>query len=461
MAPLETTEPTPHLRCLAVSNLLAMVPHLTTSLTGPLLDLEKKILDARPSIERWFRTKWMTERPPFYTSVDLRNSGFKLAPVDTNLFPGGFNNLNPEFMPLCIQAAMTAVQRVCPDKQRFLLIPENHTRNLFYLSNVAAIQRILTGAGLDVRIGSLLPEITAATTLDLPNGEKLTLEPITRVGNKLMIEGFDPCAIILNNDLSAGVPEILKGLSQPVVPPLHAGWTTRRKTLHFHAYDSVAEEFAKLIGIDPWFINPIFSQCGKVNFSAQEGEECLAENVAAVLGEVQAKYAQYGITEKPFVIVKADAGTYGMGILTARSPDDVRGLNRKERNKMAVVKEGLEVNEVIIQEGVHTLENLNGAVAEPVVYMMDAFVVGGFYRVNTERGVDENLNSRGMSFVPLAFETDCHSPDCAGWPDAPPNRFYTYGVVARLAMLAASRELEKLAPALSADAKPIAVAATN
>ena len=422
-----------------------MVPHLTTSLTGPLLELEKKILDSMPTIERWFRGQWSENVLPFYTSVDLRNSGFKLAPVDTNLFPGGFNNLNPEFMPLCVQAAMLAVQKICPDKQRFLLIPENHTRNLFYLSNVAAIQRILTRAGLDVRIGSLLPEITSPTALDLPNGEKLLLEPIRRVGNRLMLDGFDPCAILLNNDLSAGVPALLKNLEQPVVPPLYAGWTTRRKTLHFHAYDRVAENFAKIIGIDPWFINPVFSQCGRVNFSASEGEECLAANVEAVLTETQAKYNEYGIKEKPFVIVKADAGTYGMGILTARSPEDVRGLNRKERNKMAVVKEGLEVSEVIVQEGVHTFESVNGAVAEPVVYMIDQFVVGGFYRVNTDRGVDENLNSRGMSFVPLAFETDCHTPDCSGMPDAPPNRFYTYGVVARLAMLAAAKELEKLA----------------
>jgi len=422
-----------------------MVPHLTTSLTGPLLELEKKILDSMPTIERWFRTQWTENRLPFYSSVDLRNSGFKLAPVDTNLFPGGFNNLNPAFLPLCVHAAMSAVQKICPDKQRFLLIPENHTRNLFYLTNVAAIQKILSRAGLDVRVGSLLPEINSPTVLDLPNGEKLTLEPIRRVGNRLSVDGFDPCAILLNNDLSAGVPELLKNLEQPVVPPLYAGWTTRRKTLHFHAYDRVAEDFAKIIGIDPWFINPVFSQCGKVNFSVAEGEDCLAANVEAVLNETQAKYNEYGITEKPFVIVKADAGTYGMGILTARSPDDVRGLNRKERNKMAVVKEGLEVNEVIVQEGVHTFEQVNGAVAEPVVYMIDQFVVGGFYRVNTDRGVDENLNSRGMSFVPLAFETDCHTPDCAGAPDAPPNRFYTYGVVARLAMLAAAKELDQLA----------------
>jgi glutamate--cysteine ligase len=81
-------------------------------------------------------------------------------------------------------------------------------------------------------------------------------------------------------------------------------------------------------------------------------------------------------------------------------------------------------------------------VAEPVVYMIDRYVVGGFYRVHTERGVDENLNAPGMRFEPLAFEQCCTlpNPDCA--PDDMPNRFYAYGVVARLAMLAASLELE-------------------
>ncbi|HEX7402669.1 MAG TPA: glutamate--cysteine ligase, partial [Usitatibacter sp.] len=76
-----------------------MVPHLTTSLTGPLQELERTVLGERPEIERWFRTQWLEHDVPFYASVDLRNSGFKLAPVDTNLFPGGFNNLNPEFLP--------------------------------------------------------------------------------------------------------------------------------------------------------------------------------------------------------------------------------------------------------------------------------------------------------------------------------------------------------------------------
>lgn len=132
--------------------------------------------------------------------------------------------------------------------------------------------------------------------------------------------------------------------------------------------------------------------------------------------------------------------------MSVKSADEVRDLNRKTRNKMSVIKEGMEVSEVMIQEGVYTFETINDAVAEPVVYMMDHFVVGGFYRVHTSRGVDENLNAPGMHFVPLAFEKPCTLPDCAGAPDAPPNRFYAYGVVARLALLAAGIELQENDP---------------
>ncbi len=429
-----------------------MVPHLTTALNGPLLDLERRFLTAMPTIEHWFRTKWLEHAVPFYASVDLRNSGFKLAPVDTNLFPGGFNNLNPDFLPLCVQAMQSAVEKICPEARGVLLIPENHTRNMFYLQNVAQIVTALKQAGMRVRVGSLLAEITTATEIVLPNGGTLTLEPLVRRGNRLGLAdpgsasgtGFDPCVVLLNNDLSGGVPDILKNLEQAVFPPLSAGWGTRRKSGHFAAYDRVANEFAELIGIDPWLINPYFASCGKMNFRERVGEECLAEQVDSILGKMRLKYAEYGVKEEPFVIVKADAGTYGMGIMTVKDASEVSGLNRKQRNKMAVVKEGLEVSDVLVQEGVYTFENINQAVAEPVVYMVDHFVVGGFYRVHTGRGVDENLNAPGMHFVPLAFESCCTlpNPDCA--PDDTPNRFYAYGVVARLALLAASLELEAM-----------------
>jgi glutamate--cysteine ligase len=112
------------------------------------------------------------------------------------------------------------------------------------------------------------------------------------------------------------------------------------------------------------------------------------------------------------------------------------------RKKMSVVKEGLQVTEVLIQEGVHTEETINNSVAEPVVYMIDHFVVGGFYRVHTNKEKDENLNSPGMHFVPVSFETSCLMPDQGRPCDDKANRFYAYGVIARLALLAAAKELQ-------------------
>ncbi|WP_293999468.1 glutamate--cysteine ligase [Sphaerotilus sp.] len=425
-----------------------MVPHLVTALTGPINELEARILDSMPAIERWFRLEWMEHTPPFYTSVDVRNAGFKLAPVDTNLFPGGWNNLTPEMLPLAVQAAMAAIEKICPEAKNLLLIPEKHTRNTFYMTNVARLVQIFTQAGLNVRLGSLDPEVKEPTTFELPGGESLTMEPLLRSQRRLGLKNFDPCTILLNNDLSAGIPAVLEGLhEQYLLPPLHAGWAVRRKTNHFQAYEEVAKKFSKLMGMDPWLINPMFSQCGEVNFAEGTGIECVQTNVDALLGKIRRKYKEYGINEKPFVIVKADNGTYGMGIMTVRDAKQLDELNRRTRNKMSVIKDGQEVTEVIIQEGVPTYERMNDAVAEPVVYMLDRYVVGGFYRVHADRGIDENLNSPGAQFIPLAFAESNHLPRQGTKPGASaPNRFYMYGVVARLAMLAASYELEATDP---------------
>jgi glutamate--cysteine ligase len=425
-----------------------MVPHLITALTGPTNELEQRILESLPAIERWFRLEWMEHTPPFYTSVDVRNAGFKLAPVDTNLFPGGFNNLTSEMLPLAVQAAMAAIEKICPEAKNLLLIPEKHTRNTFYLANVQRLMQIFHMAGMNVRLGTLDDAITAPTAIELPDGTSLTLEPLIRSRGRLGLKDFDPCTILLNNDLSAGIPKVLENLhEQYLLPPLHAGWAVRRKTNHFAAYEEVAKKFAKLLGMDPWLINPLFAGCGEVNFTNGTGAECLMSNAEALLVKVKRKYKEYGIQEKPFIIVKADAGTYGMGIMTVRDPKDLIDLNRRSRNKMSVIKDGQEVSEVILQEGVPTYERVNDAVAEPVVYMIDRYVVGGFYRVNAERGTDENLNSPGASFVPLAFAESTHLPRPGVKPGVSPlNRFYMYGVIARLAMVAASYELEATDP---------------
>ena len=113
---------------------------------------------------------------------------------------------------------------------------------------------------------------------------------------------------------------------------------------------------------------------------------------------------------------------------------------------MATIKEGQKVTKALIQEGVYTNETWGSpaTVAEPVVYLIDQNVVGGFYRVHPQRSTNENLNSPGMYFERLAFDECCISPDKEQSPDAHPNRFYSYGVIARLALLAAAREMKSL-----------------
>lgn len=417
-------------------------PHLVTVLSGPLQKIEEHMLGNQASIEQWFRREWSKTQAPFYSSVDLRNAGFKIAPVDTNLFPAGFNNLSADAEALCVHAIQTATERLVPSACGILLVAEDHTRNLYYWQNIARLKRYIELAGFEIKIGSIDKELQEPNDIELKDGTIITRYPVKRDGNDLFIDDFKPCIVVLNNDMSGGLPDILVDAQQPIIPPAELGWANRLKSKHFSHYNDVVNEFSESMDLDPWLLNPIFKTCGKINFKEREGEDCLAINVAEILLEIKAKYDEYGITEEPFVFVKSDAGTYGMNIMVVKSPDEVRDLNRKQRNKMNVGKDGNQVSDVLVQEGVYTYETWGPGndVAEPVVYMMDHFVVGGFYRVHTNRGIDENLNAPGAQFQPLPFAEDCIKAKLGTGEDCPPNRFYTYGVVARLALLAAARE---------------------
>jgi len=418
-----------------------MVPHLITSLSGPINELEQRILESMPAIERWFRLEWMEHTPPFYCSADLRNAGFKLAPVDCDLFPGGFNHLTPEMLPLAVQAAMAAIEKICPEAKNLLLIPAEQTHSSFYLANLQQLIAVFTQAGLNVRLGSLDASLKQPQVLPLAEGGELMLEPLLRTRGRLGLKNFDPCTILLNHDLPDGVPKVLQNLhEQYLLPPLHAGWSMRRKSQHLRSYEELAKKFAKLLGMDPWLINPMHALCPQVDLRERAGQEGLRSQVETLLGKVKRKYKEYGINERPFVVVKPDTGSSSRGILTLRDAKDIDALLQAGAELPAA-------GALLVQEGVPTYERMHDAVAEPVVYMIDRYVVGGFYRVHAERGIDENLAVPGSAFVPLAFEPSAQLPRRGEKPGASaPNRFYMYGVIGRLAMAAASYELEATDP---------------
>lgn len=419
------------------------VPKLKTELIEPLFQLEKHFLDNCQVIQNWFDEQWLKTTPPVYGSVDLRNAGFKLAPIDMNLFPAGFNNLNPNFMSLSVDAAREVVHQLQPNTKNILVVPESHTRNLFYWANVRILLNILAEAGFETRLGFLSPELTTSQVIELANGESVTIEPLRRDGDRLHVDGFAPDMVLLNNDLSDGIPDILQNLSQPVIPPAKLGWSERLKSEHFQYYAEVANEFASIAGIDPWIIAPLFRHCGEIDFMQQSGMECLIANAEQLFADLRVKYDEYQIPHQPFLVIKADAGTYGMAVMTVRNVDELKNMNRKQRTKMSTIKGGQPVRRVIIQEGVYSFETVGeeNSVAEPVVYLWGQRVVGGFYRVHKDRSVDESLNAPGMHFEPIAFADPCNQPCADKEPDATENRFYTYGVVAKLSMLAAAREM--------------------
>ena len=264
------------------------VPRLNTALAGPLPDLERQLLASQPDIERWLRGQWQDHAAPFYCSVDLRNSSFKLAPVDTNLFPGGFNNLNPDFHPLCVQAAMAAFEKSLSRRPGHGAgAREPHAQPVLSPERRGAADHIAARGH-----GGAHRQPACATSPRPRRSRSRTERSSCWSRSSAAATASRWTASIRAWCCSTTIspperPRSCSNLEQSVLPPLHAGWTVRRKSNHFQAYREVAEEFAKLLGIDPWLINPYFEKCGRINFQEKQGEECLEGYVTEILEDIR------------------------------------------------------------------------------------------------------------------------------------------------------------------------------
>lgn len=387
-------------------------------------------------LENWFAIQRKIAPPFFYSSVDLRHSGLRLVPVDTNLFPAGFNNLSPAARTRACQHIKQFMAENYPLAKKILIIPESHTRNLAYLDNLAVLQQLFIDAGLKIKIGNLIVEENLQ--LISASGIEITQYPLAKNSIQLTLEdGFTPDLIILNNDMTSGIPDILQSVEQPIIPTPQMGWFRRRKSVHFTEYKKLIDDFSQNFSIDPWRLSALSHQCGMVDFKDKASLECLAKSIDVIIKNARKKHAEYGITQDPYVYIKADSGTYGMGIMCVSSADEVLELNKKERNKMQIIKEGAKVSEVILQEGVATIDTVENAPAEPMVYMIDGVPVGGMYRINENRDQFVNLNATGMRFTGMCDELE---DPCGKWQKVPSCNFRSHGIIASIAALAAGRE---------------------
>lgn len=393
------------------------MPHLATEI------LKEIVNNKQDEVEEWFQ-KWnLTSAPFFYSSVDLRRSCSKIVPVDTNLFPAGFNTLSLNGLEKAKDRIQGLMAAQYPDVKTIMIVPENHTRNLYYLENVFVLSELIKDAGFEVVLASLEAEET--TELTTANDNSLTIHKMTREGNKVSANGITPDFVLVNNDLTSGAPEILKDLDQPVSPPVGLGWYQRRKSKHFDVYAEVARSFANTFRFDVWLISSVFEQCGEINFKERTGVDCVAKNIENVLKRIQTKYDEYNIKDEPYVFIKSNFGTYGMGIMTARSPEEFLEMNKKARKNMSNVKEGEQNTQVVVQEGIPTIDTVDNHPAEPMIYLVGNLPVGCTYRINEEKDSKTNLNSRGMRFSEAQLDD---------------NMCPIQGLVARLAVQAAMLE---------------------
>lgn len=410
-------------------------------------DLVNRIIARQDVLEDWYSLQNRKAPAPPYTSIDLRDSGFKVSPVDSNIFPAGFNNICPDDWNLAASTFERVLTHVNKDRrpQKILIVPENHTSNKFYFENLWALREILTLAKFEVVIGHMNPELQpnlpkGCTSVETATGRTIVLEKIQREGDLLQTERVrfaESDLLLLNNDLSNGVPQELEGLAQVLAPSPSLGWHRRAKSEHLRHYTELATEFAQILEIDPWLLTTRFAAVDGLDFDSGLGMDKLAATVDTVIEQIARDYKERGVDKEPHVFVKHNSGTYGRSILTARSGAELLSLNRREKNKMHVSKGGVQVHSVVVMEGIPTNLKEDEETAEPVIYLAGSEPIGGFLRLNPNKDEQGNLNSPGAHFKPLCFANLFRSP----------NRDnvileHLYGALGRLSTLANGREMQ-------------------
>lgn len=422
-----------------------MVFYFVIVLNGLLFEFEQKIFDVMFVIECWFRFEWQEYILLFYCLVDLCNVGFKLVFVDVNLFFGVFNNLLFEVLLFVVQVVMVVIEKICLDVKNLFVIFELLICNVFYLENVVCFVMIMCQVGLNVCFGLFDLSIIDMMLIMLVDGQKIVFELFECLQCCFGLKNFDLCLILLNNDLLVGILVVLENLyEQYLLLLLYVGWVVCCKLMYFLCYDDVVKKFVKMVGVDLWMVNLYFVYVEGVDWQVYEGEQVFVDVIDGVLKKIVCKYCEYGISEKLYVVVKVDVGIVGCGVMIVYDVVEIGCMMKVECVQMVELKVGFVVCDVIVQEGVYMFECVGDEVVELVVYMIDCYVVGGFYCMYGGCECDQNLNVLGMYYVLFGFEYIVLLDVGVKLGVVLLNCFYMYGVVVWLLLIVLLIELEKI-----------------
>ncbi len=402
--------------------------------------LLNRVIESQEEIESWLNAYETSEEIPLYLSTDIRDSDFKASVVDSNLFPAGFNNICEADLD---QAAAILRERVLSqnhDARKILLIMEEHTRNKWYLENIYTLKVIIIRAGFEVLIttprADVFEDAQELTLISQKENSLSLLNPKIALAKDNNIK-FD--FVVLNHDLINGIPHLLKQANLETNPSMHAGWHSRLKSKHFIFEEQLLKEFCSITKLDPWFFSCLDVSVDSMNINEEVDRDTLSECASELFSQIQTKYDKYRINSHPFIFLKANYGTYGMGVLSVSNPSQIKELNRKMRNKLYKGKGTSLITSFLLQEGIPSIHKVDQMSAEVCLYQISNQYIGSFYRIHENKTDLDSLNSPGMQFRSIG--RDIHAP-CEGTLDK--DLLYLYQILSRIAGVACMKEVEDI-----------------
>ena len=345
----------------------------------------KLILDSHSEISEWFKEKSKDSVSPFYSSFDIRDSSYKIAPVDANVFPAGFNLICDEDQDHSTKLIKNFLNRHYPNVKKILLLCEEHTHNLHYWDNIYRIKILIEDAGFKVIVCVPGKKMSTQSKWQSASGYVFPIHILNKETGDL---------IISNNDFSSDYD---LDIHIPTTPPLKMGWHIRRKHNFFNYYNKIAKEFADIIKLDPWHFSIETRLFAPFDVTSEENRKELKEQVKIFLDDLT-KQQLKSIQSKPYLFLKNNSGTYGLGVVSLNDHEEVDHWNYKVKKTLKASKGGRGVKELIFQEGISTSLLDKDFVAEPALYMIGSQLSGGFLRSHKSKGAKENLNSPGAVF---------------------------------------------------------------
>ncbi|EQC49548.1 putative glutamate--cysteine ligase [Bacteriovorax sp. BSW11_IV] len=380
-------------------------------------------------INSYIDEKMKTLPRPLYSSVDVRESKVKYAPVDHNIYPAGFNNICLLDLDAATNEFRKVIPRYAPDAKVVGIIPESHTKNTFYLDNIAILGKAIRDAGFEVQFLSFDESLFTEETLNLVSfsGYDLEIHKAKIIDGSICAGEHKTDFVVLNNDQSNPIGLDWNNIKTPIHPSPKIGWFARQKVMHFEFYHNVVNDFCEHFSVNPDLLEARFNKVEDVDFSEKVGIEKIAASVDDLLKD---------LPEGTNAFVKASQGTYGMGISVVNSGAEVLAMNRKDRNKMDIGKNKIKFTTILVQEGVETILKYDDMPSEVTIYLVDGKSVGGFMRANSERDSKANLNSKGMVFKKFCISEIRQNQDhkC---------KEAVYSLVARLSTLASCYEIKE------------------